>query len=226
MPIVVITGPPFSGKSAYARAEIERREQDGELGLISLDYTGIYSAITPGVQSSFRDAEVADSGAPRLAGYLFAIALAAVLDRELSGYIATPSPGRALEIAAKANAPILDMAASVDQIAGRITVHMRDLQKAVTRATRERTIGRCRGAAAAYWRDERVLVGKARTVTRRGERWKVGAVKQPFDPAAFARGLTPDGRRVRAELIAAGHAEPTPADILSGLITERRMNAG
>lgn len=219
MPIAVIVGPPFSGKSAFARAEIERREQDGEYGLILLDYTGIYSAVTPGVQSSFRDAEVADSGAMRFAGYLFAVALAQLLDRELSGYVATPSPARALEISDKAGgAPILDMAASVDQIATRITGHMRDLARAVPRATRERSVGRCRKAATSYLRNEHVLVGRARTVTRDGNKWRVGPRKAAFDRAAFLRGLTPDGRRVRAELIAAGLTDPTPADILSGLV--------
>ena len=225
MPIAVVVGAPFSGKGQYVRSEIARREQDdGELGLISLDYTGIYSAITPGVQSSFRDEAVANTGAPRLAGYLFAVALAQMLDRELSGYVSTPSPARAIEIADRADAPIIDVAASVDQIATRIKVHIRDLSRTVPRATRERSVGRCRKAATSYLRNEHVLVGRARTVTRRGDRWTVGARKQPFDRAAFERGLTPRGRAVRDELIAAGHPA-TPADILSELITERRRGA-
>ena len=131
MPIVVVTGPPFAGKGQFVRDEIARREMDGELGLISVDFTAIYSAITPGDQSSFRDEAVSDTGAPRLAGYAFAVLLTALLDRELSGYVSTPSPARALEIADKAGAPILDIAASVDQIATRITSHMRDLQRTV-----------------------------------------------------------------------------------------------
>ena len=218
MPIVVVTGPPFSGKGQFVRDEIERRETDGELGLISVDYSAIYSAITPGVQSSFRDETVSDTGAPRLAGYLFAVMLTALLDRELSGYVSTPSPRRALEIADTAGAPILDIAASVDQIATRINTHMSDLSRTVPRATRARTGGRCRTAATAYLKNEHVLVGKARTVTRRGTRWKVGAPKLPFDRAAFERGLTARGRAARDELIAAGHADPTPADILSALV--------
>ena len=224
MPIVVITGPPFSGKSAYARAEIERRETDGELGLVALDYTGLYAAIVPGSQSAFRDAEVADTGAPRLAGYAFAVLLAALLDRELSGYVSTPSPRRALEISDKAGgAPILDIDANVEDIATRIGLHMRGLSRTIPRATRARMVGRCRQAATAYLRSDHVLVGRARTVTRRGDRWKVGAVKKPFDRAAFERGLTPAGRAVRDELIAAGNQDPTPADVLSELITDRRL---
>ena len=218
MPIVVVTGAPFSGKGQFVRDEIERRETDGELGLISIDFTAIYTAITPGEQSAFRDDAVSDTGAPRLAGYAFAVLLAALKDRELSGYVSTPSPARALEIADKASAPILDIAADVDQIAVRINTHMSALQKTVPRATRARTVGRCRKAAAAYLRNEHVLVGKARTVTRRGDRWKVGPVKQPFDRAAFERGLTARGRAARDELIAAGTPDPTPADILSALV--------
>ena len=65
------------------------------------------------------------------------------------------------------------------------------------------------------------LVGRAREVTRRGNRWETGGTRQAFDPAAFERGLTPRGRAVRDELIAAGHAEPTPADILSKLLSDR-----
>ena len=223
MPIVVITGPPFSGKGQFTRDEIARRETDGELGLISVDFTAIYSAITPGEQSSFRDEAVADTGAPRLAGYLFAILVTAMLERELSGYVATPSPRRALEIADKVNAPIIDVSASVDQIAVRINTHMRDLSRTIPRATRARTVGRCRRAGAAYLRDQHLLVGKARTATKRGDRWKVGAVKQPFNREAFERGLTPRGRAVRDELIAAGNPDPAPADILSELITDRRL---
>ena len=193
MPIIVVTGPPFSGKSAFTRAEIARRERDGERGLVALDYTGLYSAIVPGDQSAFRDDEVADSGAPRFAAYLFAIALTQLLDRELSGYVALPSPRRALEIADRADAPILDIAASVDQITTRIKSHMHALEKTVPRATRARTGGRCRRAALAYLRDEHLLVGRARTVTRRGDRWTVGAGKQPR------------------------HPDQTPADLLSEL---------
>ena len=223
MPILVVTGPPFSGKGQFVRDEIARRETDGELGLVALDYTGLYTAIVPGSQSSFRDAEVADSGSPRFAAYLFAIAIAQVLDRELDGYIATPSPRRALEIADKANAPIVDVSASIEQIATRITVHTRDLQRRVPRATRERSVRRCREAAQAYLRDERLLVGRARTASKRGGRWKVGERKQPFDRAAFERGLTARGRAARDDLKAAGNPDPTPADIQARILSERRQ---
>ena len=42
MPIIVVTGAPFSGKGQYVRDEIARRETDGELGIVSVDFTAIY----------------------------------------------------------------------------------------------------------------------------------------------------------------------------------------
>ena len=223
MPIVVVTGAPFSGKGAYVRDEIARREQDGELGLISIDYTALYGAIVPGVQSSFRDDEVADTGASRWVAYLYAIAVVQVLDRELSGYVSTPNPTRAIEIADKAGAPIVAIDATVDEIASRVKTHIRDLSRTVPRATRDRTVGRCRQAAATYLRDESKLVGRARVATRRGKRWTVGPRKHAFDPAAFERGLTPAGRLARADLVGEGVVDPTPTDILNRLLSERRI---
>ena len=225
MPITVVTGAAFSGKGQFVRDEIARRETDGELGLISVDFTSLYTAIVPGEQSSFRDEAVSDTGAPRFAGYAFAVLVAALKDRELSGYVSVPSPKRALEIADKAGAPIVDIAASVDEIAGRIKVHMRDLQKTVPRATRDRSRGRCRKAAVLYFRDEHRLVGRASVATKRGNRWRVGERKQPFDRAAFERGLTPAGRLARADLVGEGIVDPTPADVLSRLLSERRIGA-
>lgn len=225
MPIVVVTGAPFSGKGQYVRSEIARREQDGELGLVAVDYTALYGALVPGEQSSFRDDAVADTVAPRLVGYIFAAALAALLDRELSGYVSTPSPVRAIEIADRANAPIVAIDATVDEIASRVKTHIRDLSRTVPRATRDRTVGRCRKAARTYLRDEHRLVGRARTATKRGKRWHVGPRKYAFDPAAFERGLTPSGRLARADLVGEWVVDPSPTDILSRLLSERRIGA-
>ena len=225
MPIVVVTGAPFSGKGQFVRDEIERREQDGELGLVAVDFTALYSSLVPGEQSSYRDDAVSETGAPRWVGYLFAIAVVQAFDRELSGYISTPNPTRALEIADKANAPIVAIDATVDEIASRVKTHIRDLSRTVPRATRDRTVGRCRKAAAVYLRDEDKLVGRARTATKRGKRWTVGPRKHAFDPAAFERGLTPAGRLARADLVGEGIIDPTPTDILSRLLSERRIGA-
>ena len=207
------------------RDEIARREEDGELGLVAVDYTPLYSSLVPGVQSSYRDESVSETGAARWVAYLYAVAVAQVLDRELKGYISTPNPTRALEIADKANAPIVDVSASVDEIASRIAVHVRHLSRTVPRATRDRTVGRCRQAAVAYLRGEHLLVGRARTATKRGNRWRVGERKHAFDPAAFERGLTPAGRLARADLVGEGIVDPTPTDILNRLISERQLGA-
>ena len=193
------------------------------MGLIAIDFTPLYTSLVPGVQSSYRDESVSETGAPRWVGYLFAVAVTQVLDRELSGYVLTPNPTRALEISDKANAPIVDVSASVDEIAVRIKTHVRDLSRAVPRATRDRTAHRCRKAATAYLRAEHLLVGRARVATRRGKRWTVGKKKQAFDPAAFERGLTPAGRLARAALVGEGIVDPSPTDILNRLISERRI---
>ena len=223
MPIIVVTGPPFGGKGLFMRDEIARREQDGELGLVSVDYTSLYSSLVPGEQSSFRDETVSETGASRWVAYLYAIAVVQVLDRELRGYVSTPNPTRAIEIADKAGAPIVAIDATVDEIASRVKTHIRDLSRTVPRATRDRTVGRCRQAAATYLRDESKLVGRARVATKRGKRWTVGPRKYAFDPAAFERGLTPAGRLARADLVGEGVENPTPTDILSRLLSERRI---
>ena len=52
----VVVGSPFAGKDRWvSSAEIERREADGELGLLALSFTGLYSAIAPGAESVYRD---------------------------------------------------------------------------------------------------------------------------------------------------------------------------
>ena len=58
MPIEIIVGPPFSGKGWFVASEIARREDEGEVGLLSLNYSSIFMAISPGDASSFRDEEV------------------------------------------------------------------------------------------------------------------------------------------------------------------------
>ena len=97
MPLEVVVGAPFAGKNWWIEREIARREAAGARGLLMLSYTGIYSALAPGDESTYRDPEVSDSGTPRLAGYLMAGAVREAAQRELSGYVATDSPRRALQ---------------------------------------------------------------------------------------------------------------------------------
>ena len=96
MPLDVVTGAPFSGKDRWIAREIERREAAGELGLLALSYSAVFSAIAPDVETVYRDDRVSASGAPRLAGYLLAAAITEASARELDGYVATDSPRRAI----------------------------------------------------------------------------------------------------------------------------------
>lgn len=94
--MTIVTGSPFSNKAAWVGAEIERREAAGEIGLIVLSFSELYSALVPGAESTYRDGRVSDSGAARFASYVQAVALRAAVDRQLSGYVVTDSPRRAL----------------------------------------------------------------------------------------------------------------------------------
>ena len=96
MPLEIVVGAPFSGKDRWIAAEIERREAAGEVGLVALNYSSMFTAIVPGAESVYRDAAVSDSGAPRLAGYLLAAAISEASAREIDGYIAVDSPRRAI----------------------------------------------------------------------------------------------------------------------------------
>ena len=222
MPATVVTGPPFAGKGQFVRDEIARRERSGELGLVLVDFTALYSALVPGPQSAFRDAAVSDSGSPRFAAYLYEAAISQVAARELNGYITTNSPRRAVEIANRLDAPLFDVSVSVEEIADRAESHMASLRRVIPRAGRENAVGRCRRAALNYLAESGALTGRAREVSRRGDTWTVGGTKPAFDRAAFERGLTPRGRAVRDELVEAGNIDPSPADILAVLLRERQ----
>lgn len=226
MAITVVTGPPFAGKGQFVRDEIQRREEeDGELGLLSVDFTALYSAIVPGAQSAFRDDAVSESGLPRLVSYLYEVVVAQVAARELAGYVTTNSPRRAVQLAERLGGPLLEVRTTIEQIASRAETHMAALGRRVPRARRSSAVGGCREAAVNYVRESPALVGRAREVTRRGTKWQVGGMRQAFDRAAFERGLTPGGRAVRDALVAEGHADQTPADILARLLSNRNRGA-
>ena len=222
MTLTVVTGPPFAGKGQFVRDEIARRESDGELGLVSVDYTAIFGALVPGRQSAFRDERVSDTGGPRMASYVYAAAIREAGERELDGYVTTNSPRRAVEIADRIGAAgIVDVAVGVEQVAQRAEAHMTNLARTVARASRSTSVRRCREAGVSYFRERPALVGRARVATRRPRGWQVSGNVQAFDEAAFLRGLTPRGRVVRDELIEAGRPA-TPADILAALLADRR----
>ena len=220
--ITVVTGSPFAGKGRYVRDQIERREEDdGALGLVNVDYTSIYSALTPGAQSAFRDEAVSDTGAPRLAAYTYQVLVGQVAERELAGYIVTNSPAQALALAERLEAEVLVVDAGVEEVADRAEDHMRSLSRRVARASRVRSVGRCRRAVLSYLNEEPQLVGKAREVRRSGSGWTVGGVKRPFDRELWERGLTPAGRDTLQTLIDEGNATPSPSDLMTRLLTDR-----
>ena len=220
--VEIVTGAPFSGKALFVGAEVERREDEGELGLVVLDWTALFTALVPGVQSAFRDERVADTGAPRMVSYVYAAIAAQIAARELRGYLVTQSPRRAVEFAGRFNWEILEVQADVGDIAERAESHMTTMRRKVRRASRSHAVGRCRRAAVTYQNEAPALEGRAREVKRRGKGWRVGETKPRFDRALWLRGLTPRGREAVDELIAAGNPEPMPADVMAWLLRDRR----
>lgn len=216
MPIEIITGPSFAGKSAFGLQEVTRREQeDGELGLILIGFSEIYRALIPGELSSYRDQAVADSGATRLAGSTYDAVIGLALARELSGFLISQSPRRAVSLADRfGGAPIWDVTAQPDALALRVTAHVRDLGQRVARAGAGDVEGNCRRQVRTYFNERSVLVHRAREVRqpRRG-RYEKGGPVQPFDEGLFVKGLSPAGRQARDELIADGDGSPTPAAV-------------
>lgn len=211
--VEIVTGPAFGGKSAFAESEIERRELSGELGLILVSYSELYRALVPGEQSQLRDTPVGDTGAPSLAGGVFDFAVGAMLARELSGYVATPSPRRALQLADRLGATaVWDVTADVGSLALRVSTHAAAIGQRTARAGDAE--GGCRRQVLTYLNERHLLTGRAREVrqVRRG-RYEKGGPVLPYDEAAFLRGLTPAARQARAQLIEAGNASPTPADV-------------
>ena len=177
-------------------------------------YSEIYRALVPGEQSATCAIQpVSDTGAPSLAGGVFDFAVGAMVARELSGYVATPSPRRALQLADRLGASaVWDVTADVGSLAVRVSSHAAAIGRRTARAGDPE--GGCRRQVLTYLNERHLLTGRAREVRQspRGRFEKAGPV-QPFDEALFVRGLTPAGRAARDELIAAGNGSPSPADV-------------
>ena len=220
--VEVVTSPPFGGKARYVRQQIERREAAGELGLIALDWTALYSAMVWGAQSSFRDDAVSDTGAPRAAGAAFDFMAGAILARELSGYVLTQSPERAVALADRFDARLVEVDAPPDVVASRAQLHMRSLGRTVTRAALSASRPRCRRAAASYYNEQHRLVGRAHVARQRGRGYAVDPDPKPaFDRALFERGLTPKGREALTQLKELGNPDPTPAQVVEYILRNR-----
>ncbi|MCY4510667.1 MAG: hypothetical protein OXG35_27465 [Acidobacteria bacterium] len=221
MPGEVVTGPPMSGKSEFARQEIARRESAGELGLVLLGFSELYRALVPGEQSQFRDEAVSDTGAPRMVGYAFEVVAAAMVDRELSGYVVTQSPRQAIRLADRFDGPLFEVVADVGDVAIRVDAHMTKLARDVARAKAENALVGCRQQAVAYQREREALAGRAVEVKRKGRGFQKGGTVRQFDRALYERGLSPRGRAALDELKSLGNAEPSPADVQAFLLKNR-----
>ena len=219
MPVEVVTSPPFGGKGRWALAEVARREAEGELGIVVLDWSRLFAALVPGVESQFRDEAVSDSGSPRLVGAVFNFVAGAIVARELSAIVVTQAPAIAGDLADRFDAPLYEVIADPGDVATRADQHMRALGRTVTRAARSAMLPRCRRAGVAYYEQQHRLVGRAREVRTQGRRYVVDtAPKKPFDRALFEKGLTPKARTAINELKSLGNPDPTAANILSFLL--------
>ena len=223
----VILGVPFSGKSQFARAEVQRREAGGELGLTVIDYSALFGAVVPGTQSSYRDEAISDTGASRLVSYAFEVLIAQVAARELRGYVLLNSPRRAARVLSTLGATTLhEMDIGPSEVAARVHGHLASLRRQVPRARTDAADNRCAEAVVQYYRERPDLPEsvKVRRVRQRGNRFEVGAPESSqYDRDAFLRGLTPAGHDARADLIASGIEDPTPAEIMRRLLHERRI---
>ena len=87
--------------------------------MVALDWTALYLALVPGEQSGYRDESVSDTGSPRMVSYVFEVAAAALVARELRGYVVTQSPRRALALADRfGGRDVLEVPADVGDVAG------------------------------------------------------------------------------------------------------------
>lgn len=162
MPLQVVVGAPFSGKDRWIAAEIERRESGGELGLLALNYSAMFAAIAPGVESVYRDDAVSDSGAPRLAGYLLAASITEAARRELDGYIAVDSPRRAIAVLATTGGRgVVEVAVAEEVAHRRAADHLNQIRTLAPRAADDDADAeaRCRRVVRAYYAEREVLAG-------------------------------------------------------------------
>ena len=223
MALEVVQGPPFSGKSRFALDQIERRERAGELGLILIGYTELFRALVPGDSSQYRDETVSETGAPRLAATIYGAAVSLAVERELSGYVVTDSPNRAVRLVAQTRIGYsLELDAAPDDIADRIQSHMRQLRRQAPRLDTRTAGNRCVEAAVSYYRE---LPGASERISRRrvdrNGRVAESSTPRGFDRALWERGLTPAGRAALADLQGEGIADPTPADVMRRILRDR-----
>ena len=158
MPLEVVTGPPFAGKNWWIADQIERRESDGEVGLVAINYTSIYAALAPGDQSTYRDEEVTDTGVPRLASYLFAAAVGEAGTRDLAGYVAVDSPRRAVDLLERIGGnELIEVHVTESTAIRHAERHVEQLRQIAPRAGAADAIQRCRRIVQQYFRERPML---------------------------------------------------------------------
>lgn len=159
--IVVVAGAAFAGKDRYIAREIERREGEGEIGLLHLSYSGIYGATVPGLDSVYRDGRITDSGAARFVGYLMGVALREAADRELSGYVAVDAPRRALAALQQTGGDsVVEVTVTEQEALRRSQQHvelLRDLTPRTSADDAKAAAAKCRQVVAAYYRERPAL---------------------------------------------------------------------
>ena len=158
MPLEVVTGPPFAGKNWWIADQIERREADGERGILAISYSSMYVAIAPGNESAYRDEEVTDTGVPRLAAYLFAAAVGEAGTRDLAGYVATDSPRRAVDLLERIGAnELIEVRVTEETAIRHAERHVAQLRQIAPRAGAADAIQRCRRIVQQYFRERPML---------------------------------------------------------------------
>ena len=147
------------GRGARSRA----REARGERGLVRLAYTELYSAVTPGAESAYRDAAVSDSGAPRLAGWLFAAAVREASERELAGYVVVDSPRRAIQtLQTTGGNSVIEVTVSKATALARSREHVEQLREIAPRAAAGDAAdadAKCRQMVESYFSERSILEG-------------------------------------------------------------------
>ena len=167
--LTVVTGAPFAAKSWWIASEIERREADGELGLVHLSYTGIYASLITGTESAYRDQRISDTGAARFAAYMLAVAVREAHTRELAGFVAVDSPRRAVQAAQDiGGAQVVEVVVSRGEALRRSQQHVELIKALVPRAAQDdgaEAAQRCRKMVDAYYNERDVLPPDTRQVS-------------------------------------------------------------
>ena len=167
--LTIVTGSPFAGKRLWTDAQIEQAESDGAVGWLAIDFTSVYSAVVPGLASTYRDQRVTDSGASRFAGWLLGAAIREAGQRELDGFVLTDSPRRALAFSQQlSGAPVVEVVVSRTEALRRSDRHVELIRDLAPRAAADdgaAATQRCRQMVASYYAERDTLPPDTRQVT-------------------------------------------------------------